>query len=367
MGAAATKISSVAALRTFRQNRILPHTLLRLLHPWTGHVVRNRVEHGFDLADFAVLDLEQLEDQERVGAIKRRADCANGAVDQSILAYRAVVIEKCRRKNHLALLVHQVTAIAAAGDHLEHSSLKLRLASHPLHCSGLRVRVIGRNGSVFHTLAVGIEGREELARILLDGREITVRESDQLVPRDALARGFVLGEKRLVFEVLGPASKRSRALRSGAVLSGDNYFNFRDFMLNDLETGGENGQMSILIRNTQKTDLAGLRVVDINLVCPPAVGGLPQTFPELHLDVVLGVPDVRCVRQLGWVVCGDGAHILIDEAIEASAVAVPGFCGGRSAGGTRAVRRAGGKHKQQYSQSGPREEIPAHHSPHTGN
>src|SRR5271154_3134711 len=156
MDTSAIRNSAVANTKESRANRIPPPELLLVADPRAGHVIRNRIENSFDLTDFAVLDLEKLENKETEGTIERRPDGADGTIHQSVLPQRAVVIEKGRHENHLALLVHHEAAIAAARDDLEHPGLELRLASHSLHRASLRIRIIRRDRSILHALAIGI-------------------------------------------------------------------------------------------------------------------------------------------------------------------------------------------------------------------
>src|ERR1700728_1761556 len=104
--------------------------LLRTLHPRARHVIRDRVENGLDLANLAVLYFEELEDQEGIRPVKRRSHFVLRAVHELEVPDISRMVEECGREDHLFLLVHDVTTIAATRNEHEQAGLQLRLASH---------------------------------------------------------------------------------------------------------------------------------------------------------------------------------------------------------------------------------------------
>src|SRR5262249_43504177 len=157
--------------------------------------------------------------------------------------------------------------------------------------------------------------------------EITVGELYELVARNALGGRLVFGEQRLVFQVVGAAGHGAGVSRTRIIGTRDDDFDFGNLVVDDFQARGEAGESLVFIGDAEEADLAGFGIVGVDLVGAPAVGGLPESFAERHFDVVFGVADFVCVRQLRGVVSGYGGHVLVDEAVEAGAVAVARFRG----------------------------------------
>ncbi len=140
-------------------------------------MIWDSVDHGFDLPDFAILNLEQLEYDEGEGPIEGRADFVFGAVHQFEIAQGSGVVEENGGEYKAFLLIDdRKAAVTHAGYKSEQPGLQLFLTA--LLRDAVTARISGGLHTVFDSHAIRVEFREEFAGIELNRRKVAVRESD---------------------------------------------------------------------------------------------------------------------------------------------------------------------------------------------
>ncbi len=88
----------------------------------------------------------------------------------------------------------------------------------------------------------------------------------------------------------------------------------------DLQAQRESNRRVVLAQGSEKPDLAGLRIGDVELVGAEAAGSAPDAFAERNHLLVFGELDLGRQRQAVGIARDHGVEVLIDEAFQAGAV-----------------------------------------------
>src|SRR5690606_3528710 len=156
------------------------------------HEIRDVSEHRVDAVDLAVLDLERLDQRDRVRPLQHRAHLA--AVGQRVAVERVRVVEEAGRDDDLPLLVDQREAALAnaLGDPVDAEPKLLLAAWRDAPRAARAAAAARRPDAVLDAAAVLVERREDRAVVELDRAEVAVRNRDEPLARDALVGGHDL-------------------------------------------------------------------------------------------------------------------------------------------------------------------------------
>ncbi len=161
--------------------------------------------------------------------------------------------------------------------------------------------------------------------------------------RSAGARDF--GEVRL---------RRDELVRGAQGAASDEGLDLRDAIFHHLEAKAQHHRRVVLLRHADETDLAGLRIGDVDLVAAHRRRRAPKPFAELQGDAVFGELDALGRGQSRRITFCERCEILIDEADEAGAVAGLSRAGGRRGpAGQDAQKRAEKTQSQRLCRHAP--------------
>ncbi len=207
--------------------------------------------------------------------------------------------------------------------------------------------VVGRLGAVFEAVAVVGKGRMNAAVVFLQGREIGIRDPDQLVAGAAGIGRLDAGEVR-------PRGHQIVGIGEAARLLADNdVLHLGDLAVRDLEPETEDRRYAVLLDHGETADAAALRLGDEIAIGPDLGRDPPDAVGQVELLAVLGVFRARGDRRLGRVMGHHGREILLDEAEQALPVA-----GLRRSG--RAARQCG---QDQYADNAENDVLRVHGVP----
>jgi hypothetical protein len=194
---------------------------------------------------------------------------------------------------------------------------------------------------------IGAGAADALAVVLFEACEIAVRHRDQLLPRHALRRG-----DRLEPEILGHIGlvHLGDAGGSAAALAVVDAFDLRDAAELDAQAQTQQQRRAGFAHGAHEGHLAERGVSEVMPVVADSLGGLPETVADLERLVVFGVANVLGEGQALGVVRHHGGEILVDQILQARAVAVEGDGSGggvrRGENDEQRGKRIGGSHEE---------------------
>src|SRR5690606_2454656 len=324
------------------------------------HEIGHVGEDGVDPMDLAVLDLERLDQRDRVRPLEHRAHLA--AVGEQITVERVRVIEEARRDDDLPLLVDERiapfadTLVDAIDAEPELLLAALRDRRRVVRAAAARA---GRVDAVLDALAVLVERREDDAVVELDGAEVAVGERDETFARNALFGRYDLVERRVVVDPRRIA-EWLRHVRPAA----HDRLDLGDLAVLDLDSHREIRRIPVLLDDAEPCGVAGLLVGDRQRLFPDGVDRAPQALAERHLDVVLGEADVPREGRTRCVAVEQRVEIALRVADQAVAIAVDVNYRARLAGRLRVAWRSGERERRGEESENGLDSLPVTESGH---